>query len=126
MLARCARCQGTFTTDTFGVQTCPHCGSEIMLADPGAPAGSPPPPAPPPAPPAWAGQPPPDASRPGELPPPPPPPPGGYAPPPGGFSPPPYGPPRAQVPPPGPTISCAMTNRWPAVHAGSIACASAR
>ena len=100
MLARCARCQGTFTTDTFGVQTCPHCGSEIMLADPGAPAGSPPPAATP-APPAWAGQPPPDAGRPGELPPPPPPPPGGYAPPPGGFSPPPYGPPRGYGPPGG-------------------------
>ena len=26
MLARCARCQGTFTTDRFGRQTCPHCG----------------------------------------------------------------------------------------------------
>jgi hypothetical protein len=38
MLARCARCQGTFTTETFGRQTCPHCGSELLLADPTAPA----------------------------------------------------------------------------------------
>ena len=46
MLARCARCQGTFTTETFGLQTCPHCGSELMLADPSGgatpPAASPP------------------------------------------------------------------------------------
>lgn len=40
MLARCARCQGTFTTDHFGLQTCPHCGAELHLADPNAPAGS--------------------------------------------------------------------------------------
>ncbi len=90
MLARCARCQGTFTTDTFGVQTCPHCGSELLLADPNAPAGQPP--APPPAAPPGGASPPPPAEGPGA---PPPPPPGGaagyggY----GGFSPPPYGPP---------------------------------
>lgn len=36
MLARCARCQGTFTTDRFGRQVCPHCGSELWLADPSA------------------------------------------------------------------------------------------
>lgn len=56
MLARCARCQQTFTTDRFGVQTCPHCGSEILLSDPNAPppapgGAPPPPPAPPLAPP---------------------------------------------------------------------------
>lgn len=109
MLARCARCQGTFTTDTYGVQTCPHCGSEILLAAPAGQAGSPPaPPAPPSAPaagapatppadPTWGAPPPPPfaaGGQPGELPPPPPPPPGGYAPPPGGWVPPPYGPPR--------------------------------
>jgi hypothetical protein len=37
MIARCARCQGTFTTDRFGLQRCPHCGAELMLADPNAP-----------------------------------------------------------------------------------------
>ena len=96
MLARCARCQGTFTTDSFGVQTCPHCGSEILLADPGAPAGATPrepPPGQPPAPPAWTGPPPPDAGAP------PPPPPGGSPPPAGGWVPPPYGPPPYGPPP---------------------------
>ena len=90
MLARCARCQGTFTTATFGLQTCPHCGSELMLADPsggappgGAPGGSaaqppqpPASPAPPPAPP------PPPAAGAGAPPPIPPPPPTGWPPPP--------------------------------------------
>jgi hypothetical protein len=37
MIARCARCQGTFQTDTFGPQRCPHCGAELLLADPNAP-----------------------------------------------------------------------------------------
>lgn len=37
MLARCARCQSTFTTGTFGLQKCPHCGAELILADPNAP-----------------------------------------------------------------------------------------
>ncbi len=95
MLARCARCQGTFTTERFGLQTCPHCGSELMLADPSggsaAPAG--PPPAPP-APPAAEAPPPipppippgPSAEAPSGSPPaepfgwPPPPPPGGWGP----------------------------------------------
>jgi hypothetical protein len=49
MLARCARCQNTFTTDRFGVQTCPHCGSEILLSDPNAPSAPPPAGGPPPA-----------------------------------------------------------------------------
>jgi hypothetical protein len=110
MIARCARCQGTFTTDRFGVQTCPHCGSELHLADPGAPAASPPPPppagatppAPPPGPtpPAWGAPPPPPdtfgASPQGT--------PGGYAPPPAGWIPPPPVPPpggRAAAPPEG-------------------------
>lgn len=94
MLARCARCQGTFQADRFGVQTCPHCGGEILLADPNVSAASPdagaPPPPPPPPPPA-AVPPPPSAAPASELPPPPPPPAGGYGPPPGGFGPPPGG-----------------------------------
>lgn len=52
MLARCARCQNTFTTERFGVQTCPHCGSEVLLSDPKAPAA---PPSSPPAAPPVAG-----------------------------------------------------------------------
>jgi len=36
MRARCYRCQATFDTDRFGVQTCPSCGSEVYLPDPGA------------------------------------------------------------------------------------------
>jgi len=113
MLARCARCQGTFTTDRYGRQTCPHCGSELMLPDPAAPQGgqaqSPepaPPPAPEPPPPAaGAGQPPPPGTPPGGyLPPagwdPPPPPPGGgwgpHPPPPGG----PGGPGGPEIPSP--------------------------
>lgn len=47
MIARCARCQGTFQTDTFGRQRCPHCGAELLLSDPNAPlppAGAPQPP----------------------------------------------------------------------------------
>lgn len=107
MLARCARCQGTFTTDRFGLQTCPHCGSELMLADPGAPPPSPPPPSPP-APegettppaaprggPAWdAPPPPPLQSGPGAPPP-------GYGPP-GGWGPPPGGGHGGYPPPGGP------------------------
>jgi hypothetical protein len=62
MLARCAHCQQTFSTDHFGVQRCPHCGWEVLLADPDAPEGpdaggdAAPPPAPPPSPPppGWA------------------------------------------------------------------------
>jgi len=88
MIARCARCQGTFSTDRFGRQTCPHCGSELLLQDPsapqpagGSPQGAPPPGAEPPAPPS------PPA---GGSPPPPQPPAGGYGPP-GGWAPPPGG-----------------------------------
>jgi hypothetical protein len=58
MLARCAFCQKTFDTDRFGVQPCPHCGQQVHLADPSAPAPTEPvaPAAPPPPPPgAWAG-----------------------------------------------------------------------
>lgn len=54
MLARCARCQGTFSTDRYGRQICPHCGAELILpAPPGTPeeaqpaAGAPPPGEPP-------------------------------------------------------------------------------
>jgi hypothetical protein len=124
MLARCARCQATFTTDRFGVQRCPHCGAELLLADPNAPPPGPPADAPPPAPPE-PGAPGPSAPGPrgaGELPPPPGPPPGGYGstggwgppppppsggwgapppPPPGGWGPPPaggWGPPPGGVP----------------------------
>jgi hypothetical protein len=107
MIARCARCQGTFTTDTFGLQRCPHCGSELHLSDPNAPkpdvpterpaAGTPGPTPPGPTSPepgsgpVWGAPPPPPdvAGGPGpELPPPPGPPPGGYGPPPGGWGPP--------------------------------------
>jgi hypothetical protein len=107
MIARCARCQGTFTTDRFGLQHCPHCGSELLLQDPNAPqppaagqapggppgggtpqppqppAGAPPPP---PAPPPPAGGLPPAAPPPMGWPPPPPPP-GGFGPPPPGGGP---------------------------------------
>jgi len=81
MLARCARCQGTFTTDHYGRQRCPHCGSDLVLADPnapqptvpagreesappegGAPLGAPPPPSG-----GWAPLPPPPPA-PGEVP----------------------------------------------------------
>ena len=47
MLARCAFCQKPFDTDRFGVQPCPHCGQQVHLADPNAPAQTQP--APPPA-----------------------------------------------------------------------------
>src|SRR5574341_1372808 len=101
MIARCARCQGTFTAERFGVQTCPHCGGEVLLADPNAPAprpepgppSKPPPPAPPQQQPPWSGAPPSWGPQAGGEPPPPPPPPGGYGPPPGGGfgAPPPHG-----------------------------------
>jgi hypothetical protein len=115
MLARCARCQGTFTTERFGRQPCPLCGSELILADPNAPqaappAGEVPPPAPPPPPaeagPTWGAPPPPppSAAGPGALPPPPP---GGLPPPPppgGGWAPlpppPPSGGPGDAIPAP--------------------------
>ena len=89
MLARCARCQGTFTTATFGLQTCPHCGSELMLADPSG--ATPPPPAPPPGEPPVQPPPPGSGEPPAAAPPAPPGPPGGAAPPPPppGFPPPP-------------------------------------
>jgi hypothetical protein len=102
MIARCARCQGTFTTDRFGLQSCPHCGSELFLADPNAPppasgpaqaappgGGPPQPPQPPGGPPP---QPPPPAA--GALPP--------AAPPPGGWPPPPPGGGPGPYPPGGP------------------------
>lgn len=103
MIARCARCQKTFSTDRFGVQTCPHCGSEILLADPGAqpPAGPPAPPAGPPGAPPPAGPPVPPAGPPGPpASPPGGPPPGWGAPPPGWGGPPPGwgGPPPGGVP----------------------------
>lgn len=59
MRARCYRCQSTFETDRFGVQTCPVCGGEVYLPEPGAPpppqGDAPPgPPSPPAGPPAWS------------------------------------------------------------------------
>ncbi len=61
MLARCAFCQKTFDTDRFGVQPCPHCGQQVHLADPAAPAPTQPPPPAAPPPGAWSGGPPPGA-----------------------------------------------------------------
>ncbi|HSM92756.1 MAG TPA: YIP1 family protein [Anaeromyxobacteraceae bacterium] len=95
MIARCARCQGTFQADRFGVQTCPHCGGQVLLSDPNAPqgagdaggqAGGPPPPSAPPAPAPGSA---PAGGAPSSSPPPP-----GFGPPPAGFGPPPggYGP----------------------------------
>jgi hypothetical protein len=66
MIARCAQCRETFSTDKYGRQTCPLCGAEVYVARPGE---TPPPSASPS--PEGAGLPP----IPGE--PPPPPPPGG-------------------------------------------------
>lgn len=75
MLARCARCQGTFTTDRYGRQPCPHCGAELILpAPPGTPEEPPPPPPP-------AGEPPSGEPPRAAAPPPPPPPAGGWGPP---------------------------------------------
>ena len=99
MIARCARCQGTFTTDRFGLQRCPHCGSELLLADPNAPPPAPPPAGETAAAPEQGGRPPepppPPAPPPPGAPPPPPPPPGGFGPP--GA----WGPPGGQLPPGG-------------------------
>jgi hypothetical protein len=50
MLARCAHCRETFSTDRFGVQRCPHCGWEVLLADPATAAGAASPEPAPPAP----------------------------------------------------------------------------
>jgi hypothetical protein len=80
MLARCARCQGTFTTERWGIQVCPHCGSEVLLADPNAPA-QPASPAPEPRPPVAPS--PAEPPQGGGAPPAGWPPPGGAAPPPG-------------------------------------------
>ena len=109
MIARCARCQGTFTTDRFGLQTCPHCGSELLLSDPSgapAPGAPPPPPAAPPAEPppaAVTGAPPPPSGS-GAIPSAPPSggqgPAGWPPPPPGGWSPPPPAPPPSELPAP--------------------------
>jgi hypothetical protein len=68
MLARCAHCQKTFSTERFGVQRCPHCGWEVLLADP---AATPLPPAPgAQTPPPWQPGPPPPPWQPGPTPPP--------------------------------------------------------
>jgi hypothetical protein len=76
MLARCARCQGTFSTDRYGRQTCPHCGAELILpAPPGTPESAAPAGGEPAAPTPGQPAPPPDAA----------PPPGSPAPPPAGF-----------------------------------------
>jgi len=108
MIARCAHCQKTFETDRYGVQTCTHCGQQVLLADPSAPAASPPRAAPPPAaappaapPPAAAGAPPPPGPARGEPPAGAPPAAGaGWgAPPPGGAPPGGWGSPPGGVPP---------------------------
>ena len=83
MLARCAHCQKTFETDRFGVQGCPHCGQQVLLADPAA--------APPPSPPAAGGEAGPTAAGAGTPPPPGPGAGGGWGAPPGGWGPPPPG-----------------------------------
>ena len=97
MLARCARCQGTFTTDRYGRLTCPHCGSELILPPPPGTAQEPPPePAPPQPPAAGASQ------GGGPEQPPPGPPPGGFGPPSGWPPPPPPGAGWGPPPPPPP------------------------
>ncbi len=97
MLARCARCQGTFTTDRYGRLTCPHCGSELILPPPPGTAQEPPPePAPPQPPAAGASQ------GGGPEQPPPGPPPGGFGPPSGWPPPPPPGAGWSPPPPPPP------------------------
>jgi hypothetical protein len=94
MLARCAHCEGTFSTERYGVQTCPHCGWELLLPDPSATTpqeGAPPSEAPesgPAAPPAGAPPPPWSAPPPGAWPPPPP---GGWSLPPPAAPPPEFG-----------------------------------
>ncbi len=65
MLARCAHCQKPFETDHFGVQACPHCGGQVHLADPSAPAPTEPVAPPPPAAPPQAAPPPPPGWGPG-------------------------------------------------------------
>ena len=93
MLARCARCQGTFSTDRFGVQRCPHCGSEVLLADPNAPA----------------------PAAPVGGPPGPPPPAGGFGPPPGTLPPPPgAAPPPQEAELPAPFVERAQRGFFPA------------
>jgi len=66
MLARCAHCQKTFETDRFGVQACPHCGQQVHLADPAAPAPPPVPEPPPAAPGPFAAPPVPGVMRPAD------------------------------------------------------------
>ncbi len=116
MIARCARCQGTFTTDRFGRQTCPHCGSELILADPNAPAAGPeqtapppggtPPAGPPPAPPAGGFAPPGGAPPAGWGAPPP-----GAGGPPGGWGGPPGGGWGGPPPGPGPELPSPFAER---------------
>jgi DNA-directed RNA polymerase subunit RPC12/RpoP len=79
MLARCARCQGTFSTDRYGRQVCPHCGAELILPPPpgtpepaaALPQGGEPPRSEPPAPPPGPAAPPPAGYGPPGWPPPP-------------------------------------------------------
>lgn len=42
MLAKCAKCQHVFSTDHYGQNLCPACGTELMLAQPGGSGGQPP------------------------------------------------------------------------------------
>jgi DNA-directed RNA polymerase subunit RPC12/RpoP len=99
MLARCARCQGTFSTDRYGRQSCPHCGAELILPPPPGTPETPeaPPPAEPPRGAAPAG---------GEPPPPQP------GPPAGGFGPAPQPPPGgAWGAPPSPGLPSPFADR---------------
>jgi hypothetical protein len=43
MLAKCANCQHVFRTETYGLQSCPNCGAELMVHGPGG-EGQPQPP----------------------------------------------------------------------------------
>ena len=40
MIAKCSRCQNTFSTERYGRQFCPTCGAEVMLPAPGEEAGA--------------------------------------------------------------------------------------
>ncbi|MGI5861929.1 MAG: YIP1 family protein [Myxococcales bacterium] len=45
MLAKCAKCQHVFSTDHYGQNVCPVCGTELMLSPPGGSGQQPYPPA---------------------------------------------------------------------------------
>lgn len=37
MIAQCTHCEKTFSTEEWGVQTCPHCGTLVQIDDPNPP-----------------------------------------------------------------------------------------